>query len=151
MKANRFRYRAWHKPSRTMCGVAALYSDAKPDMIGATLVFENVPTSREPPNTYVKEGETHTEYRDCFNRDIEPLQSTGLEDSEGREIFEGDIVFSQRYAAKYTVDWVEYLCSFQTVEHESDEGYSESMGKGYGSDELAVIGNIYENSELVRR
>lgn len=73
------------------------------------------------------------------------MQSTGLKDKNGKEIFEGDILTSQNYPVKGVVEfrtdlglWVHYLKGYN---------YFEYLGNVAGSKE--IIGNIYENPELL--
>ena len=83
---------------------------------------------------------------DCF--DFEGViftQSTGLKDKNGKEIFEGDVLTSQNYPVKGVVEfrtdlglWVHYLKGYS---------YFEYLGNVAGSKE--IIGNIYENPELL--
>ena len=77
--------------------------------------------------------------------EIELMQSTGLKDKNGKEIFEGDILTSQNYPVKGVVEfrtdlglWVHYLKEYS---------YFEYLGNVAGSKE--IIGNIYENPELL--
>lgn len=73
------------------------------------------------------------------------MQSTGLFDRNGKEIFEGDVLTSQNYPVKGVVEfrtdlglWVHYLKGYS---------YFEYLGNVAGSKE--IIGNIYENPELL--
>lgn len=78
--------------------------------------------------------------------EIELMQSTGLKDKNGKEIFEGDILTSQNYPVKGVVEfrtdlglWVHYLKGYN---------YFEYLGNVAGSKE--IIGNIYENQEILK-
>lgn len=77
--------------------------------------------------------------------EIELMQSTGLKDKNGQEIFEGDILTSQNYPVKGVVEfrtdlglWVHYLKGYN---------YFEYLGNVAGSKE--ILGNIYENPEFL--
>ena len=82
--------------------------------------------------------------------EVELMQSTGLKDKNGVEIFEGDIVL---------VDGVKKIVTFGEQEHEEDFGdliyyigFNVYTKMGYSSVipvEYEVIGNIWENSELL--
>lgn len=82
--------------------------------------------------------------------DIELMQYTGLKDKNGVEIFEGDIVLA---------DGVKKIVTFGEQEHEEDFGdliyyigFNVYTKMGYSSVipvEYEVIGNIYENPELL--
>lgn len=82
----------------------------------------------------------------CGADEIELMQSTGLKDKNGKEIFEGDILTSQNYPVKGVVEfrtdlglWVHYLKGYN---------YFEYLGNVAGSKE--IIGNIYENQEILK-
>ncbi|MFD1484667.1 YopX family protein [Lacticaseibacillus baoqingensis] len=79
------------------------------------------------------------------------MQYTGLRDKNGREIYEGDIVKLHQVVLSPddTIGWVEYTAQY---------GYSIRFGKrrcrqsDWATDEGAkyeVIGNIFENPELL--
>lgn len=95
------------------------------------------------------------EYWRDFN-DIELMQSTGLKDKNGMEIFEGDIV--KRYSNPlFKAEW-EYQIE-TVVKSEACLLLEKKFGKNsatmrFGSpfaksDLLEVIGNVYENPELL--
>lgn len=67
------------------------------------------------------------------------MQSTGVKDKNGVEIFEGDIVETPPYKSKYLVDYVD-------GSHVGRIDYRKYITLYKG---LKVIGNIYENSEFL--
>ena len=85
---------------------------------------------------------------DCFDFEgIELMQSTGLFDKNGKEIFEGDILHHQ-IQTEYTF----------IVKYDKDKGrwYGDGLSRTYRIDitkeflqYYKVIGNIYENPELL--
>lgn len=81
------------------------------------------------------------------NNDIHLMQSTGLVDKEGTEVFEGDILHHQ-IQTEYTF----------IVKYDKDKGrwYGDGISRTYRIDitkeflpYYKVIGNIYENPELL--
>jgi hypothetical protein len=87
--------------------------------------------------------------------DVEIMQFTGLKDRNGKEIYEGDIVFAPLNKKKYVIGIGFYgddegsagEFSHYGVFGKTMGGYSEEMGSAglY----VEVIGNIYENPELL--
>lgn len=82
------------------------------------------------------------------------MQSTGLKDKNGKEIFEGDILTD----GHTTGDIRNHpTLGFYTVDESSKEGYlSDTVGiedfeeaKEFMRNSIEVIGNIYENPELL--
>ena len=96
--------------------------------------------------------------------DCEPLyiimQYTGLHDKNGKEIFEGDIVFHDTESKSYDAKglWREGTAyvkygNFGFYFNEIDCGdwrFRGPEGAEWEKDKLEIIGNIYENPELVK-
>lgn len=73
-------------------------------------------------------------------------QYTGMNDSMGKEIYEGDIVrTSDNDDELAVVEWDDADLRF-TVTHGN---VVNGLGEGYYSHEVEVIGNMYDNPELL--
>lgn len=78
-------------------------------------------------------------------------QYTGLKDKNKKEIYEGDIVeltwadkkTSIQYIVKYVEDCAYYMLECVTDEYELDALC------GYSQEQFEVIGNIYDNPEML--
>lgn len=125
---NLLRYRAWDKIRKKM-GVVI----SNNWMTGvANIIIDNKETLRQ-------------------EQDYILMQSTGLKDKNGKEIFEGDVVV--------TNGWKRQAVTFGTQEVEEDfgsvriyRGFNLYLGGGYSNAVMStfeVIGNIYENPELM--
>ena len=83
----------------------------------------------------------------CYDFDeIELMQSTGLKDKNGKEIFEGDIV-------KMSKDVYSEPTYYEVVRHRGGAYRLESKQHGcelwLRHTDCEVVGNIYENPELL--
>ena len=102
--------------------------------------------------TYEKRKNPKTEMK-YFNlyelyppRDCPIMQYTGLKDKNGREIYEGDIFSPELIEENGFVEWDNKDSYFKLVFSD----FSEPL-YCYYMDELEVIGNIYENPELLEK
>ncbi len=108
----------------------------------------------------LKKEITYYETNNCCYKEINVdfnnyviMQSTGLFDKNGVEIFEGDIVIDTvGPQIKMVVKWIDDCAAFRTIgtyEGENFVGYVGHETK-FGKNTCQVIGNIYENKELLR-
>ena len=113
------RYRAWDKETKTMNGMAEIYRNRN------------------------QEIELHPR-----DEDIILMQSTGLKDKNGQEIFEGDIVdYKGRKAIiKWHGSYASFIYRFIDKPKERKAEWS-PLYLAYLH--VEIIGNIYENQELL--
>jgi uncharacterized phage protein (TIGR01671 family) len=79
---------------------------------------------------------------------VELMQYTGLTDKNGKEIYEGDIIFDEdgEYSKTIVITPYENYVGFFGKALEDNDTYTlEEIG-----DECEIIGNIYENPELIK-
>lgn len=117
------RFRAWLKKGKEMIAVEEIhFENGELDFIGDAITWM------------------------CKNNDFVLMQSTGLADKNGKEIFEGDVV----KMAKNVYSEPTY---YEVVRHRGGAYRLES--KQYGCElwlrhtDCEIAGNIYENPELV--
>jgi uncharacterized phage protein (TIGR01671 family) len=136
------KFRAWDKERKEMCVVSSLEFLFE-SMNG---ICANVPNDDHSPDAPL--------FRDIFPENLELMQFTGLTDRNGKEIYEGDIVVNthcvkvnhtsfkvwrQIPATKRAVAWRQIV---------TNTGFNLGLPKN-GETHIEVIGNIYENPDLL--
>lgn len=124
------KFRSWDKISKVMCQVAEL-SFWDPDLDNDTIIYD------------LSSGFNH---RYISKEDIELLQYTGLKDCNNKEIYEGDIVKCEDGIGTIYFHQKGYWFVYQPNALLAKFGICK-MVKDY--DCIEVIGNIYENPELL--
>jgi hypothetical protein len=77
------------------------------------------------------------------------MQFTGLKDRNGREIYEGDVLDWNGDGGVWVVQWSEKDCGFNMYDAKNPHvnPYPIPLHAKY----VSVIGNVYENPELLQR
>lgn len=130
------KFRAWYVLAEEMIDEILMISFVRKEIIGK---FRDGSTSVPLKFEDKRNGE-----------DVILMQSTGLKDKNDVEIFEGDVV---------TNGWRRQVVTFGTQEVEEEfgsvriyRGFNLYLGGGYPNAVMStfeVIGNIYENPELL--
>ena len=89
-------------------------------------------------NTGVWYGSYNERYKD-FNL----MQYTELKDKNNKEIYEGDIFHIGSKKILYIVEWIDCGLKGRQIKNKS------WIGLDYWKDDIEVIGNVYENPELL--
>ncbi|HGR8934273.1 TPA: YopX family protein [Streptococcus pneumoniae] len=129
------RYRAWIKTEKRM-----FFSD---DILAIDYENEEIVTQQ----IYFENGLPDDRDIYCYNPDeIELMQSTGLKDKNGKEVFIGDIVKCTRGCLHEVYLEKEYGGTFIGG---MPAVYLKGFGDGYAWTEYEeIIGNVYENKEF---
>jgi uncharacterized phage protein (TIGR01671 family) len=95
--------------------------------------------------------------KDCFslrsdgvyNDDYILMQFTGLKDKNGKEVYEADIVIhdGEKIVVKYGIQSVD---AFEGAGFNLWSFYGQKLGGFRLQSEIEIIGNIYENPELLK-
>ena len=122
------KFRAWLKNDKEIIDVDEMHwFNGKVDIIGDYI-------------TFAREAE-----------EIELMQSTGLKDKNGKEIFEGDIlgIETDEGILNVNIFWDEKhaLFMFESKKHNEKELLAELVEDN--TYPFAILGNIYENKELL--
>lgn len=147
----KIKYRAWQKDSKSMYEVSGIqdYKD------GSVRVFSN------QAQIGGRLSDRFKKIKDKWN--IELMQSTGLFDKNGKEIYEGDyittdegydepdilnrIVWNEDKAAFVIEAW---MGDNEWDDSVNDEIYWQSRDKKNRLKDFEVRGNIYENSNIIK-
>lgn len=85
--------------------------------------------------------------------EVELMQPTGLKDVHGTEIYEGDIInykYGRHTSTQFVVKYDEFQATFVVVDNHNDLVYTfRELADYIQLNSLEVIGNIYENKELL--
>ncbi len=128
------KFRAWDKRKNVMRDVAVLHF------------------TKNGKTNFIEYWINPTELKSYHVRNIDLMQSTGMKDKNGVEIFEGDIV-----QWGDTPDWEEEPIRVAVVKINPDIQFDSNVGIFecgrfiYRDTErfLTVLGNVYENPELL--
>jgi uncharacterized phage protein (TIGR01671 family) len=129
------KFRAWDVTKKVMTAVAGVWLGD--DGSALTITFEPA------PKTKWHVGLVHGESGIL-------MQSTGIKDKNGKEIFEGDILAPMPNDYKD-----EYKGSWKVVYHdgayfgEDSDGHHITWLPYWTEEQFEVVGNIYENPELM--
>ena len=126
------KFRAWHKTWEEMGWIARIRYKKSGEI--ARLSFRR--------NIY--DGNI---YGGLVNLDeIELMQSTGLKDKNGKEIFEGDIVKSNKYITSVFYEDGAYCVKFRRTPNTTVTMNVISFIEKY---KTRIVGNIYENPDIL--
>lgn len=96
---------------------------------------------------FSQDGKAFSELQYCIDsEDFEVVQFTGLKDSKGNEIYEGDIVSLCIYDNNSEIFIIEWVNSGFRFCDKAQSGYPMDI---HGVHDIEIIGNIYENPELL--
>lgn len=123
-----FKFRAWKKVN-----TQEMLNDVRAIDFDKRMIKIGYPLSRDTTRI-------DTESLD----NVKLMQSTGLKDDFGNELFEGDIFESRFSEIKYVVYWDDKLASFW-IKGESKEHPLYALTPFHPR----ILGNIYENPELL--
>lgn len=130
------KFRAWDKEENLWIKVASLVFDEEGEMwyLGPVMYDFN-------PVYYENE----------LGKTWEIMQSTGLKDKNGVEIFEADVLKNTRNGKIRRVHWNPSCASFHLSKHGIEESKVEYWSLSNPQWSYEIIGNIYENPELLEQ
>lgn len=87
------------------------------------------------------------------NKSFHLMQSTGLKDKNGVEVFQGDVVIHEEgeYSYKGIVLKDKYYFYIEGVNINDSFSFDDISNTLIGETDLEVIGNVYENPELLEK
>ncbi|WZK10888.1 YopX family protein [Enterococcus faecalis] len=128
------KFRAWDKRSKEMWKVSTLHIEDEYVDLFKKNIYEN--PLNDPSAKF---------------GDVILMQSTGLKDKNGVEIFEGDIVQYRdgEYSYLGIVKRDCYQFFIDGIEPDNNYDFIDVSNTFDGTSSLEIIGNIHENSELL--
>ena len=85
-----------------------------------------------------------------YSKETPVMQYTGLKDKNGKEIWEGDILkIPDGWSGDYHQKERLQVVSYEVVDGSQDAGFWISLPDGEGWSKCEVVGNIYENTDLL--
>lgn len=123
------KFRAWDKRNKQMVEVKAI------DWCDTDIISINYP-----------HGKLYSAPEE-FGGTIKLMQYTGLKDKNGKEIYEGDIIKWYNNLAR--IEWREELAQFNAHRFVEPVPLYRQKIDSYNWMDAEVIGNIYENPELL--
>lgn len=129
------KFRAWDKRENTMRDVAVLHF-----------------TEGGKVN-YIEYRKTLSKLKSYHVRNVVLMQSTGLKDLRGVEIFEGFAVYHEEgeFSYKGIVRKDKYYFYIEGIGINDSFSFDDVSDTRTGEADLVVIGNIYENPELLEQ
>ena len=139
---NRFKFRVWDETRKQL-----IYPETNnPD------INENYFLLNQKGKVFCFDGNMLDDWSENFIIQ----QFTGLLDKDGNKIFEGDILFincNKNYTYKVIIKWLDGgLHAFEKInnEYSIEEGYTLNHEIGNTHEFSKIIGNIFENPELLK-
>lgn len=114
-------------------------------------VLYQLTTTNENEIKAVASYNTFDDFTYRYSHDLELMQSTGLKDKNGVEIFEGDVLKNTRNGKIRRVHWNPSCASFHLSKHGIEESKVEYWSLSNPQWSYEIIGNIYENPELLEQ
>ena len=131
---------------------AYIKKDYNKELIGKTLEISSIHLKKNKVIIGYSINKSNYGNKSFNYEDIELMQYTGLKDKNGKEIYEGDIVSfnlkSDSEGQPYIIGYIEYQTTFSGYRIMSFEG---SFALDYNIKDIEVIGNIYDNPELLKK
>ena len=143
MTANRFNFRAYVKKYNKIYRVCELHTDNE---YLTVQICDN-------DNTVVFDKDKKINPTLFSKNEIELMQSIGMVDMNGKEIFEGDFLKDDETGDILNVQWREDGACFGVSINENSQDYDwRDFGEldMYDLENLEIIGNIYERLELLK-
>ena len=133
------KFRAWDKEKKRMCRVLSVGTND--DGSAALLTL------------WASFGQVDA-VGDGYPKRFELMQYTGLKDKNDKEIYEGDIVNRHLDYPPRVITWMpdgRYTGWFSSrSENQQTTNIMDHLPLGEDAEEIEVIGNIYENPELLK-